>query len=249
MTPGVVAVAQHAEHPLIGLVGLRVEDVVRRRRALVLSQLPEREEPVRHAPGRQQHHAAVALAHRLADQLAEQQEILGGAALVHRHADPGGRRIAEVAPDVHGPVEDRQVRVVAREDPRVVAALRLLRDQPRERRIAGDVVGDRRHAARQLVAREMPLSAFVRGHDVLERRLPVRVEHDHGVRREPVDALRPQPAEPRHQRDLLAVVDLLARLLGQHDRRNVRHETGAHHLPHRSPSLGHGAMQTFFTSA
>jgi hypothetical protein len=46
------------------------------------------------------------------------------------------------------------------------------------------------------VAGELALPAFVRRHDVLERRLPVRVEHDHGVGFQPVEVLLLDAVQP-----------------------------------------------------
>src|SRR5207244_10788297 len=66
--------------------------------------------------------------------LTQQQEVAGVTALVERDGEPRRRGVAEERPDVHRAVEDRQVRVVVREDPAVVAPLRLRRDQLRELR-------------------------------------------------------------------------------------------------------------------
>ena len=129
-------------------------------------------------------------------------------------------------------VVDRKVRVVAGEDPRVVAARRFLLERRRQLGVARDVVRDAGHAARQLARREVAGAALGRRDDVLERRLPVRVEHDDRVRLQPVEHLRPHPPQARDEADLLAVVELLADVLGQHDGGHVGDEPGPDDLTH-----------------
>ena len=113
----------------------------------------------------------------------------------------------QVGPDVDRAVEDRQVRVVAAEDPRVVAARRLLLQ--------------RRAPARGRRACRTGLPAMPRGSSLdvkwpLRRSadvmmcsnvdLPVRVEHDDGVGLQAVEHLGPQPLQAGNEADLLPVV-------------------------------------------
>jgi len=170
---------------LIGLVRLEVQDVLGRFRALVVPQFAEGEESMRHPTRGEDHDASVGRRDRLSEQLAQEQEVLGLTALVDRDARPA-LTLAQVAPDVDRPVEHRQVRVVARQDPRVVATLRELLQRVRQLRVARHVVRDLAHAARQLVAGELPFAPLGRRDDVLERRLPVGVEDHDGVGLEPV---------------------------------------------------------------
>ena len=62
----------------------------------------------------------------------------------------------------------------------------------------------------------------------------MRVEHDHGVVVERLELLRPDLVEGGDQRDLLALVELEARRLGQHDRGDVREQTRTDDLTHVS---------------
>src|SRR4249920_773959 len=213
----VVALLELGEHLHVRVVVGAVVDVVRSLLALALGQVLEVEEPVGHPARGEQHDASVALLDRLPDQLAEQEEVVGVAALVQRHAQPGRVRIAQERPDVHGAVEDREVGIVTGEDPTVIPPFRLRLDKSRELGIAWYVVRDLAHAARQLAAREPSLPAVVARHEVLPRRLPVRVEHDHRVGLQPVEVLLHDAVQARDQSDLLALIVLEPPFLRQHD--------------------------------
>ena len=123
-------------------------------------QLPEGEEPVREPSGRQEDDTPVRLRDRPAEQLPEEQEVLGLPALIDPHGDPPLAPVQE-RPDVHGAVEDREIRIVGREHPSVVPPRGLLLEPPRELGIAGHVVGDLAHAAGKLVGGEDARASFV----------------------------------------------------------------------------------------
>ena len=71
------------------------------------------------------------------------------------------------------------------------------------------------------------MAAVLRGEQVFDGAEPVGVEDDERLGLQLVEHLAPEPAESRNQADLLALVQLPAHLLGQHDRRNVREEAEA----------------------
>jgi hypothetical protein len=115
--------------------GVKMCDEVR---ALVLAELAQRPERVRHRPGREQQHLAVGRGDRVAERPAGTQEVLGVTGLAHADADPllVRQAPAQVVPEVHGGVEDRQVRVVDRRDPGAVLLGRC-RHGVRELRVPG----------------------------------------------------------------------------------------------------------------
>ena len=218
----------------------------------LLPELPEREEPVGHAAAREQHDPAVALADRVADQLPEQQEVLGRAALVDRDADPPRVRIARGTSRC-SPCRRRSAGTgrrtrgsSSRRDPPPAAAISFassgspgmsygipamprgsswLVKWPWRRSCAVTMCSN---VDSQCVSNTITVSGCSRSmHSVFIR------------------------CRPGHERDLVAVVDLAAGLLRQHDRGDVRDERRADDLTHVSllSSRDHGAVQTFFTSA
>ena len=77
-----------------------------------------------------------------------------------------------------------------------------------------------------------PFATLLRRDDELDRRRPVGVQDDHSVVVEGVEHLLTQLLEARHQCGVFAVVQLPPSGLRQHDRRDVRNQTRAHHLAH-----------------
>ena len=205
---------------------------------LVVAQLAQRPERVRHGAGGDQQDLAVGLRDRVAQRAAEAQVVLHVGGLADPDADPAlvGQAVAEELPDVRGGVEDRQVVVLDRGDPGAVLGA-LARDQVRKVGVAGEVVGPLAHAARQLLGGEQPGAALLRGDDELHRRRPVRVEHHDGVVVEGVEDLAPQLLEPGDQGAVLAAVELAARGLGKHDRGHVGDQPGPYHLAHQASVL------------
>ena len=200
---------------------------------LVVAQLAQRPERVAQRAGGDEHDLAVALGDRVAERAAEAQVVLGvrGLADPDRHPALVRQPVAEELPEVGGGVEDRQVVVVDRGDPGAVV-VRLRGDQAGELGVAREVVRPPAHAAGQLLGGEQARAPVLRGHDELDRGRPVRVEDDDGVVVEGVEDLAAQLLQAGHQRDVLAVVQLPADLLRQHDRRDVREQTRADDLTH-----------------
>ena len=60
----------------------------------------------------------------------------------------------------------------------------------------------------------------------------MRVEHHHGVVVEDLEDLAAQPLQAGHQADLLALVQLEAFGVGEHDRRDMSEEPGSGHFTH-----------------
>ena len=216
----------------VGLARLLREDVLAAG-GLVVAQLAQRPERVAERAGGDEQHLAVALADGVTERAAEAQVVLRVGCLAHADGDPllVVEALAEVLPHVRRRVEDRQRVVVDRGDPRAVL-VGLARDEARELRVAGEVVVTARHAARQLLRREQPRAAILRRDDELDGRRPVAVEYDDGVVVEHVEHLAPQLLEPGDERRVLAVVEAAPHVLGQHDRRHVRQQTGAYHFTH-----------------
>ena len=93
--------------------------------------------------------------------------------------------------------------------------------------IAGVVVGNAVHPARQLVRGVAALAAVLRGEQVFDGAEPMGVEDDERLRLELVEHFVSEPAESGNQADLLALVQLPPHLLGQHDRRDVGEQAEA----------------------
>ena len=110
--PGVVSLLEHPEHLHVGLVVRDVVDVVGRLLTLSLPELFEVEEPVRHPSRREEHDTPIALRDRVADQFAEQQEVVRIAqirAVPLSFCDPMVQFIQiEVPPQLAGQVSDGQ---------------------------------------------------------------------------------------------------------------------------------------------
>ncbi len=80
----------------------------------------------------------------------------------------------------------------------------------------------------------------VGGDQVLHRGEPVRVDDHDRVDVETIQHLAPQPNQPRHQRDLFALVELETGRLVEHDGWSVTNQPSADYLTHASSwrSLG-----------
>ena len=76
----------------------------------------------------------------------------------------------------------------------------------------------------------------------------MRVEDEHGVVVESLELLLAQPLQARDDRDLLAVIEFVADVLGQHDRGHVREQARGDNLSH-GYLQPFGEKQVFFTSA
>ena len=199
---------------------------------LVLAQLLELVEGVRQGSGRDDDDLAVAGGDGLADGATHAQKVIGLTGLADAHREPAlVHPPTEIAPQVERGVVQREIFIVDGGDPRAIG-LTAGGDGLRELRVTAPLKGNAAHPARQLLGGEEACATGVGGDDKLDRGEPVRVQHDHGVVVEGLELLLAQPLESGDDRDLFAVVELVADVLGKHDRGDMRQQARGDNLTH-----------------
>ena len=222
--PAVVSRPQPGKPLLVGGAGLRSPHMDRVGR-LVEREFGERPEAVAHPPGGEQHRPPAGLLGRLADRLPHRQEVGRGSRLAAAHRDHP-LAAPEVVEQVDRRVVDGEVGIL-RSVRRLSEAVRRGLGGVGQFGISRIVVGNSRHPAGQFVRGVTAVAARLRGEQVLHGARPVGVEDDERLGLELVEHLVPEAAEPGNEADLLALVQLPAGLLGQHDRGDVGEEAEA----------------------